>query len=619
MYDNLYKSRNLVIRIMFLGAAALLAGKLFQLQLIDKTYAERAQNTAVEKVTLYPSRGLIFDRDGALLINNELVFDLLVTYNQIDPKMDTALFCQLLDISKEDFKARLNKNFTTDHRFSKRKPFVFLNSISAETFAKFQENLYQFPGFFVQSRSVRSYPQPYAAHVLGFIREVDQKEIDNAEQGYQMGDYIGGSGLERSYETLLMGEKGTRFVLKDNVGRMVGSYEDGELDVRAEAGQDLVTTLDIELQRYAEDLLKNKVGSVVAIEPSTGEVLAFASSPSYDPNKLRISQERGKAVQEISADPLKPFFNRAVMAKYPPGSTFKLLVGLIALQEGVIQAQQGISCPGFYAFGGSRWGCRAHPPIGKMSNAVQYSCNTYFFSTFRRIVDKTSYYKPEEGYADFVKHLLGCGLGKPLGVDFPNESGGNVPSLAYYNRIYPKDKGGWKSPTIISLGIGQGELLLTTLQMANIAALIANRGYYYKPHLGKYIGRDENTRRPAQALEKNSTGIDPRHFIPIIEGMEAAVEAGTARAAIIPGTRVAGKTGTVQNPHGTDHATFIAFAPADAPRIAIAVYVENAGGGGRFAAPIAGLLMEKYLYGVISPQKAFYETMVLETNLIQQP
>jgi penicillin-binding protein 2 len=619
MYDNLYKSRNLVIRIMFIGAAALLAGKLFQLQLIDKTYAERAQNTAVEKVTLYPSRGLIFDRDGELLINNELVFDLLVTYNQIDPKMDTAFFCQLLDISKEEFEARLNKSFTTDHRFSKRKPFVFLNSISAETFAKFQENLYQFPGFFVQSRSVRSYPQPYAAHVLGFIREVDQKEIDNAEQGYQMGDYIGGSGLERSYESLLMGEKGARFVLKDNLGRMVGSYEDGELDVKAVAGEDLVTTLDIDLQRYAEDLLRNKVGSVVAIEPSTGEVLAFASSPSYDPNKLRISQERGRAVQEISADPLKPFFNRAVMAKYPPGSTFKLLVGLIALQEGVIQAQQGISCPGFYAFGGSSWGCRAHPPIGKMANAVQYSCNTYFFSVFRRIVDKTSYYKPEEGYAVFVKHLLECGLGKTLGIDFPNESGGNVPSLAYYNRIYPKEKGGWKSPTIISLGIGQGELLLTTLQMANIAALIANRGYYYKPHLGKYIGRDEETRRPALALEKNSSGIDPRHFIPVIEGMEAAVEAGTARAAIIPGTRVAGKTGTVQNPHGTDHATFIAFAPADAPRIAIAVYVENAGGGGRFAAPIAGLLMEKYLYGVISPQKAFYETMVLETNLIQQP
>ncbi|MFZ2899792.1 MAG: penicillin-binding protein 2 [Saprospiraceae bacterium] len=618
MANGNFQSRQLIIRILFSAAALLLVGKLLQLQLIDTTYAERAQDTAVEKITLYPSRGLIFDRKGALLINNELVFDLMVTYNQVDPDMDTAFFCQLLDITKDDFVKALNKDWK-DKRFSKRKPFVFMSSIPAERFVKFQESLFQFPGFFAQSRSVRSYPQPYAAHVLGFIREVDQKEIDNKEESYELGDFIGGSGLERSYEEVLRGVKGARYVLKDNLGRMVGSYEDGVLDAAAVAGEDLFTTLDINLQRYAEDLLKNKVGSVVAIEPATGEILAFASSPSYDPNLLRISQGRGKAVMEISRDSLKPFFNRAVMAKYPPGSTFKLLVGLIGLQEGVILPSQGVSCPGFYSYGGSTWGCRSHPYPGNLATAVQFSCNTFFFQTFRRIVDKKSFYEPQAGYGLFVEHLHDFGLGRALGIDFPNEAGGNVPTVAYYDKIYPKDKGSWKSPTIISLGIGQGELLLTTLQMANIAAMLGNRGYFVKPHLGKQIGRGDDARPAFDSLEVRRVGIDAIHFEPIIQGMQLVVDAGTGRSAHVPGVTVAGKTGTVQNPHGTDHATFMAFAPVQNPTIAIAVYVENAGGGGRFAAPIAGLLIEKYIKGSISPEKEFYEKMVLETDLIHKP
>ncbi|MBK7409954.1 MAG: penicillin-binding protein 2 [Saprospirales bacterium] len=618
MSANDFRSRQLTIQVLFAGVALLLVGKLLQLQLLDKTYAERAQNTAVEKFTLYPSRGLIYDRNGALLINNELVFDLLVTYNQLDPKMDTARFCELLHIDVEEFKTRLNKDWKNP-RFSKRKPFIFLNSISAENFARFQENLYQFPGFFVQSRSVRSYPQPYAAHVLGFIREVDQKELDEPGSDYQLGDFIGGSGLERSYESVLRGVKGSRFVLKDNVGRVVGSYENGMLDSSAIAGENIYTTLDIDLQRYAEDLLRNKVGSVVAIEPKTGEILAFASSPTYDPNLLRIGQGRGEAVQTIGRDSLKPFFNRAVMARYPPGSTFKLLVGLIALQEEVIRPEQGVNCPGYYAYGGSSWGCRSHPHPGSLVQAVQYSCNTFFFQTFRKIVDKESFYKPEVGYDIFVKHLLGFGLGHPLGIDFPNEAGGNVPTSEYFYKIYPKNQGGWKSPTIISLGIGQGELLLTTLQMANLTAAIANRGYYIKPHLGKQLGMGKEARPAFQNLEKHQVGIEGKYFEPIIQGMTAVVEAGTGRSAMVPEFRVGGKTGTVQNPHGADHSTFIAFAPVDNPTIAIAVYVENAGGGGRYAAPIAGLLLEKYLKGSISPQKEFYEKLMLETDLIHKP
>ncbi|MCB9282782.1 MAG: penicillin-binding protein 2 [Lewinellaceae bacterium] len=612
------QTRQLTIQVIFAGAALLLVGKLFQLQLWDKTYAERAENTAVEKFTLYPSRGLLYDRNGVLLINNELVFDLLVTYNQIDPQMDTTLFCKLLGIEKSEFETRLHKDWK-DNRYSKRKPFIFMNSISAKDFSKFQESLYRFPGFFVQSRSVRSYPQPFAAHVLGFIREVDKEELEAPKSEYELGDFIGGSGLERSYEPILRGKKGARFVLKDNVGRVVEPYENGALDVSAVAGENIKTTLDIELQRYAEELLKNKVGSVVAIEPKTGEILAFASAPTYDPNQLRIGKDRGKAVQEIGQDTLKPFFNRAVMARYPPGSTFKLLVGLIALQEGVIRPEQGYSCPGYYAYGGSSWGCRSHPPVTSIVQAVQYSCNAYFFNTFRRIVDKESFYKPEVGYDIFVKHLLGFGLGHPLGIDFPNEAGGNVPTVAFYDKIYPKEKGSWKSPTIISLGIGQGELLLTTLQMANIAAVIANRGYYIRPHLGKAVVSGKDATPLFGEGEHVDVGIDARHFEPIIQGMLAVVAAGTGRSAMVPGVQVGGKTGTVQNPHGTDHSTFIAFAPADDPKIAIAVYVENSGGGGRFAAPIAGLLMEKYLHRSISPEKEFYEKLMLETDLIHKP
>jgi penicillin-binding protein 2 len=618
MSNGQFESRQLIIRALFIGAGLLLIGKLLQLQLLDKTYAERAKDTAVEKFTLYPSRGLIYDRNGALLINNELVFDLLVTYNQVDPAMDTAFFCRLLEIDKAEFEQRLNKDWPS-RRFSKRKPFVFMSSISADKFVRFQEHLFQFPGFFAQSRSVRSYPQPYAAHVLGFIREVDQKEIDNTAENYQLGDFIGGSGLERSYEYLLRGEKGARFVLKDNLGRVVGSYEGGALDSAAIAGQDLVTTLHIDLQRYAEDLLRNKVGSVVAIEPATGEILAFVSSPSYDPNRLRIGADRGRAVQEISQDSLKPFFNRAIMARYPPGSTFKLLVGLIALQEGVLTPKQGMSCPGFYSYGGATWGCRSHPAPTDLMRAVQFSCNTYFFQAFRRIVDKKSFYEPQAGYDLFVEHLLGCGLGKPLGLDFPNEVGGNVPTSDYYNKIYPKEKGGWKSPTIISLGIGQGELLLTTLQMANLAAIIGNRGFFVKPHLGKFIGRPPNHQPAFGPMEKQDVGIEAHHFDPIIQGMMAVVDAGTGRSAMVPDMTVAGKTGTVQNPHGLDHSTFIAFAPVENPKIALAVYVENSGGGGRYAAPITGLLIEKYLRGEISPQKQFYEKLMLEADLIHKP
>ena len=485
-------SRAYVIRIFFILISVTLIFKALQLQVLDDTYAKQAEATAIEKMTIYPSRGLIFDRNGELLINNKPVFDLWVTYNQVGEIFDTLKFCKLLGIEKSEFNTRLEKDWN-DIRYSKRKPFVFLSTISDTTYAKFQESLYEFPGFFIQARSVRAYPKPNAAHVLGFIREVNQNEIDNPEKGYVLGDYIGASGLEKQYEDQLKGTKGARYVLKDNMGRIVDEYQGGRLDTTAVAGLDLHTTLDIELQAYAEALMDNKIGAVVAIEPETGEILTMLSKPDYDPNRLTINRKRGEAVKELSVDSLKPFFNRAIMAQYPPGSIFKPMMGAIALEEEVLRPNQYIYCPGYYSYNNFVWGCRDHPLTTDVGKAIQYSCNAYFFQTFRWVVDKEDFYKPEVGLDTLVSYLNNFGLGNSLGIDFPGEQPGNVPNSKYYNRKYPKEAGGWKSPTIISVGIGQGELLMTTMQMANMVTIIANRGSYITPHLGSYFSKGQGT------------------------------------------------------------------------------------------------------------------------------
>ena len=613
------KNRGVIIQIIFFVTGLILLVQAMRLQILDDTYARRAEATTIDQFTLYPSRGLIYDRNGELLVNNNLVYDLLVTYNQIDASMDTLKFCELLGIERADFERRLKKNWS-DVRYSKRKPFVFMSTISAESFTKFQESLYEFPGFFAQRRNVRGYPYPNAAHILGFIREVDQRELEANEEIYSLGDYIGGSGLEQMYEDALRGEKGARFVLQDNQGNEIEEYKSGELNKNAVSGADLTTTLDIELQAYVEELMENKIGGVVVLEAKTGEVLAMASMPDYDPNLLTINRNRGKAVQELSRDSLKPFFNRALMAQYPPGSIFKPVVGLIAMEEGVSQPKRQIYCPGFYAYNGFTWGCRAHPLPRNVGVGIQYSCNTYFFQTFRDIIDKESFYKPEVGLDLFVDHLQQFGLGDSLRIDLPGEEEGHIPTSRYYDRKYPKERGGWKSPTIISVGIGQGELLLTTLQMANMAAVIANRGWYYLPHLGKSFS-DPSFKIPSRFIERQEVNIAKEHFEPIIEGMERVVDSGTGRGAFVPGVRVAGKTGTVQNPHGMDHSTFIGFGPVEDPEIVVAVYVESAGGGGRFAAPIAGLIIEKYLSedGTIHPSKNWLEQNMKLADLVNRP
>ncbi len=613
-----FKDRQYTILFVFVVAALALAGRAFQLQILDSDFKIKADAVAMSKVTVYPARGLIFDRNGTLLINNAPVYDLWVTYNQVRPGMDTARFCELLDIDKASFIERLNKDFKNDIRFAKHKPFVFLNKISPEVYARLQENLYQFPGFFVLVRNVRSYPVKHAAHLLGYITEVSESDIKRSEGAYVMGDYIGASGLELSYEKELKGIKGYRYVLKDNLGRDVGSFQNGRRDTVPQSGMDLISTIDIHLQAYAEELMQNKIGAVVAIEPKTGEILAFVSSPTYDPNLMVIDQHRGKAFTQLLTDTLKPLFNRAIMAEYPPGSTFKSLVALIGMQEKVITPETGFSCPGYYVVGGSDVRkCRGHAHPANVSIALQWSCNSYFFKTFREIVDKNGFYKPAEGLDAFVKHLHSFGVGVKMGVDFPGEKSGNVPTTAYYNRMYPKERGGWRSPTIISLGIGQGEMLLTTLQMANSAAIIANEGHYYIPHFAKsFIHNRDTLPAPDKYLKRINTGVAPYYFLSVKDGLRRVVAAGTASSANVYDIPMAGKTGTVQNPHGEDHSTFIGFAPVDNPKIAIAVYVENSGGGSKFAAPIASLVMEKYIRGEIAEARLWKEQQMKEANLL---
>ncbi len=613
-----YKNRQYIILAVFGITALILVARAFYLQVLNDDYKIKADAVALSKVTIYPARGLIYDRHGNLLINNAPAYDLMVIYNQVRPSMDTAKFCSILGISKESFTDRLAKDFKNDKRYSRIKPFVFLDKISPETYALLQESLYEFPGFFVQVRNIRSYPVKHAAHLLGYIREVNENDLSKSNGEYVMGDYIGAIGLESSYEKELKGVKGSRYVLKDNLGRDIGKFQEGRRDTVPQSGLDIISGIDINLQAYAESLMVNKIGAIVAIEPKTGEILAFLSSPGYDPNLMIIGQERGKAFSELSSDPTKPLFNRAIQAQYPPGSTFKAAVGLIGMQMGVITPETGFSCPGYYVNGGRDVRkCRGHPSPSSVPVALQWSCNSYFFRTFREIVNKYGYYNARQGLDTMDYYLNSLGIGRRLGVDFPGEKPGNVPTSAYYDRIYPKDKGGWRSPTIISLGIGQGEMQLTTLQMANSAAIVANRGYYYIPHFAKgFRNGEEILPAPEQYLQKITVPINSYYFPSVAEGMARVIAGGTARSSGIIDIPIAGKTGTVQNPHGQDHATFIGFGPVDDPKIAIAVYVENAGGGGRYAAPIASLIMEKYIRGYISDQRKFKEKDIFETNLL---
>jgi len=604
------------IQLVFIACAAALVLKAAQLQIFDDSFRKKADATTIEKLTVYPPRGLVFDRKGRLIINNEATYDLMVTYNQVDQKhIDIPKFCSILGITQEDFKQFLTKDFHSG-KYSKTVPYVFLKKLSFKTFSLLQESLYEFPGFFVQVRNIRGYPYSVGAHVLGYINEVDPRDIERGNGAYESGDYIGSAGIESEYEPILRGKKGTTSLLKDNLGRIVGKYKSGVYDTAAVAGSDLISSIDIDLQAYGEYLLQNKTGSIVAIEPNTGQILCMISGPTYDPNLLTMNQGRGQVFSQLLTDPLKPFFDRTVMAKYPPGSIFKTVVSLIGMQEGTMRPDGGYNCSGGYFYAGRLYKCHHSGHLNGVVDAIAYSCNSFYMSEYRNVIDRFGFSNPQKGLDEFNSYMTQFGFGNKLGIDYPNESAGGFPTSAYYDRLYPKNLGGWRSPTIMSCGIGQGEIQLTTLQMANLAACIANQGYWYAPHLAKEF-RDGKP-IPAKYYEKHKVEIEPHYFDIVREGMYQCVERGTARIAKIPDIALCGKTGTSQNPHGDDHSVFFAFAPKDNPKIAIAVYVENAGWGASYAAPIAGLMVEKFLHDSISEPRKPLEEKMATANLIDK-
>jgi penicillin-binding protein 2 len=600
--DTFSKRSYVIIGIFVLTALLFIVG-LFRLQVLDPTYKVFATNNVLREIVQYPARGLIYDRTGKLLVHNKPAYDLLVTPREVDV-FDTTYLCNLLDITKEDFKERIK----AAEEYSRYKPSIIVKQISPETYAVLQERIYRFRGFHTQSRTLREYNYPVAAHVLGYVGEVNQADLDQ-DSYYSQGDYIGVSGIEKTYEKWLRGKKGIKKYLVDVHNRIQGSFLNGEEDIPAQVGSNLVTSLDIELQIYAEKLMENKIGSIVAIEPSTGEILALVSAPSYHPGML-VGRVRGSNYAMLLADSLKPLFNRALLAEYPPGSTFKMMNALIALQVGSINLQTRFSCNGTASVP-IRCTHSHVSPLGVVE-AIRESCNPFMWNTFRSIINSKS--TSSEGFNLWKDYVDSFGFGRKLGTDLVNENEGNVPSEEYYNRYF--GAGRWSALTIRSLAIGQGELGITPLQLANYAAIMANRGHYIIPHVVKNIEGEEI---PEKYRKKVQTKISSEHFEPVISGMQMVVENTNASVYMrIPDIVMCGKTGTVQNPHGEDHAAFMAFAPRENPQIAVSVYVENSGFGSTYAAPIASLLVEKYLKGEIAESRNWVEKRMLEMDLINR-
>lgn len=598
---NTFVNRKYIIMAIIILVSLVLLTRLFFIQVIDKSYRFSAENNVLRAVTQYPARGLIYDRNGKLMVYNQAAYDLMVIPAQTT-SLDTASFCELLDITLEYFRERIK----SARQYSRRAPSIFLRQISAETYARFQEKMFLYPGFYVQPRTLRKYSKPVGAHLLGYVSEVDEAVIKN-DPYYKMGDYIGKSGIEEAYEKELRGKKGVKIFLVDVHSRIKGSYANGRFDTAAVQGTDIITGIDLELQEYGERLMQNKTGSIVAIEPSTGEVLALVSAPAYNP-ELLVGRIRSENYAKLQSDTTLPLFNRALMASYPPGSTFKPINGLIALQENVIAPSTTFGCNNGYLF----VGCHSHSSPLSLKYGISNSCNAYFCQVFRRILENSQYSSVTDAFNKWREYLTEFGFGTKLGTDFVNDLPGFIPTSGYYDKYYGQNR--WKALTIISLAIGQGEIGTTPLQMANMTAAIANRGYYYSPHVVKSIG---STGAPAERFRvKHVINIDSLNFEQIIEGMAEAVNGGagsTARSAAIKDIIVCGKTGTAQNPHGKDHSVFVAFAPKDNPKIAIAVYVENAGFGATYAAPVASLMIEKYLKGTVTNK--YQEQRILELKL----
>lgn len=599
---NLFSDRKYVISAIFITLVSIFLIRLFYIQVIEDRYKLAANDNALRHKIEYPERGVIYDRKGKILVYNEAAYDLMVIPKRVK-KIDTLDLCKLLDITKEDFIEKLSE--MKGKKFSSFRPEIFESELSLETYATLQEKLYKFPGFFVQSRTLRKYPLKIAAHALGYVGEVDETLIKENPY-YRMGDNMGLSGLEKSYENPLRGQRGVKIVMVDVYNREKGSFEEGKYDTASVLGSSLTSSIDIELQQYGEKLMENKIGAIVAIEPQSGEVLSIISSPTYDPNLL-VGRVKSKNYRRMLLDTLKPLYNRATMAKYPPGSTFKLVNALIGQQEGVINSSTLFSCGSGFHFGGLTVGCHGHASPVNLLFSITTSCNSYYCNTFKNILQK--YPKTQIGFTVWRNHVLSFGIGKKFPIDLPQESKGNIPTVKYYDKYH--GAGRWNAITIISLAIGQGEMGATPLQMANYCATIANRGWFYPPHVIKKV---EGGSIDPLYKRKHYTTVSRRFFEPVVEGMRNVILNGTGRIAQLDSLTICGKTGTAQNPHGKDHSIFICFAPMNNPKIAIAVYVENAGFGATWAAPIASLMLEKYLRGEV--KRPEMEARILEANLI---
>jgi penicillin-binding protein 2 len=601
------ENRIIIIQLAFFFIGFIFIAKLFFIQVIDTSYKEEAANNVIQRVIEYPYRGVISDRNSKLLVANSAVYDLMVIPKKLKINGDVARLCELLGITLEDFDVRLEHA----KKYSKVKPSVFFEQMSDIKFARIQDLLSDFPGFYVQARTVRNYPQSIAANALGYIGEISKEKIELVgKNNYKSGDYIGISGIEAFYEQQLRGVRGIKYLLVNVRGVEKGRFKNGSYDTASVPGKDIMASLDLDLQAYAEKLMRNKVGSIMAIEPSTGEVLAFVSAPFYDPNSL-TGENFSINYNTLLRDSLKPLFNRGLQAQYPPGSIFKTINGLYALQNHIIDTNTVIPC------NRNIIACHGKHTSSNFVGSIQASCNPYYWQVYRRILAQgrspNAFKDAKLCYDDWRDFVLKFGLSAKTGVDLPNEKKGMVPSSNYYDKVYGIYH--WQFSTVFSLGIGQGELGITPIQMANVACILANRGYYYSPHLVKGIGRDKMV--APEYTVKHETGVDQKYFNAIVNGMAMVVKSGTGFLARSKEVAACGKTGTVENPHGADHSVFIGFAPMINPKIAIAVVVENSGFGAEWAAPISGLMFAKYLGYKLD--KDWIENYILKRDFIRDP
>ena len=568
--------------------------RLFILQISSDDYKKSAQSNAFLKRIEFPSRGVITDRNGKLMVYNQPAYDIMVIMNEVKGRLDTLEFCQTLGITREEFDQRMAtiKDISRNPGYSKFTQQLFMSQLSDKDFSIFQGKMFRFPGFYVQRRSIRQYTYPYAAHILGDVAEVSRSDIEQDDY-YQPGDYIGKQGIERSYEKQLRGEKGVQILLRDAHGRVQGSYQNGALDQLPKPGKNLTLSIDLELQELGERLMEGKIGSIVAIEPSTGEVLCMVSSPSYDPRQM-TGRQRSKNHTLLAANPEKPLLNRSIMGLYPPGSTFKTSQGLTFLSEGIITPTTPFPCSHGFNFKGLHVGCHGHAAPLPLVPALSTSCNGFFcWGLYHMIGAKSKYGSVQNAMNTWRDYMVSMGFGYKLGIDLPGEKRGLIPNAQFYDNAY---KGSWNGLTIISISIGQGEVLLTPLQIANLGATIANRGYYYVPHVVRKVQGE-----PLDTLftRKHQTMASHKSYEYVVQGMRSSALGGTCHDLSRYDFEACGKTGTAQN-KGHDHSVFMGFAPMNNPKIAVAVYVENGGWGATYGVPIGGLIMEQYIKGKLS-------------------